>query len=735
MCYVIFMKLLIVESPTKAKTISGILKGRYKVVSSFGHLRDLPKSDLGVDTEHNFEPHYIIPREKIKKANELKKVAKDTDEIYFGTDEDREGEAISWHLCHILKVKPDKAKRIAFHEITKEAIEDAIEKPRHIDMDLVDAQQARRILDRLVGYELSPFLWKKVAKGLSAGRVQSAALRMIVEREEEIKKFKSQEYWTIDAHFKKDEVDFSAKLYALDGKKLDKMDLKNKEQVDKILSDLDGAEYIIEELKEKEVRRQPHAPFTTSSLQQEANKKLGFSAKQTMKIAQELYEGIDVENAGHVGLITYMRTDSCNMSEKFISQVFGWVSHHLGKEYTEKSPRKFKTKTKSAQEAHEAIRPTSAGRIPESIKQFLNKNQYRLYDLIWKRAIASQMTPAQFSNTTATIFADKAEFRATGNIMSFDGFIKIYGTDSKDSLLPDLKEKEELDLRELESKQHFTEPPARFSDALLVKMLEEYGIGRPSTYAPIISTLLARGYVERDDNKKLEPKEAAILVNELLVENFPKIVDYDFTAKLEDDLDEIAEGKKEWEPIIREFYKPFKENLEKKYKEVKKEDVLHDTTDEICPECGAKMVVRMSRYGKFLACSAFPKCRFTKPLDGEDKKEENAEESKEFCEKCGEKMLIKEGKYGKFLGCSGYPKCKNMKPLNDDTGVLCPKCDGGHVVARRTRRGKVFYGCSNYPKCDFALWSKPTGEKCSKCGDLLVAGAKGKVKCSNKECK
>jgi len=729
------MKLIIVESPTKAKTIKGLLEGKYEVISSFGHLRDLPRSEMGIDVEHDFEPHYIIPRAKSKQANELKKVAKKADEIYFATDKDREGEAISWHLCNILGIDPKKAKRIGFHEITKEALEEAVAHPQKIDMDLVDAQQARRILDRLVGYDLSPFLWKKVAKGLSAGRVQSAALRLIVEREEELKKFTPEEYWSIEAKLKKDKFNFEAKLHSLDGKDLNKMDLKNKTQVQKIVKELEGVDYKVDHIKQKETSRQPQAPFTTSSLQQEANKKLGYSAKQTMKIAQELYEGLHVGESKHLGLITYMRTDSCNLSEKFVEQVKDWIGDKLGTEYVEKTTRKFKTKTRGAQEAHEAIRPTSALRTPDSVKEHLNRNQLRLYELIWKRAVSTQAKSAIFKGTTANISAgDKAMFRAHGNVMVFDGYIKIYGTSNKDAILPDLKEGDKIKLEALESSQHFTEPPSRFSDATLVKELEEHGIGRPSTYAPIISTILDRGYVERDDNKKFAPKEIALLVNDLLVKNFSDIVDYDFTAKMEDDLDEIAEGKKEWQPIIKEFYKPFKENLMEKYKEVKKEDVIKEETDEVCDICGAKMLVRMSKYGKFLACSGFPNCRFTKPLEGEEPKEE-VKESEEKCEKCGEMMLIKRGKYGQFLGCSAYPKCKNMKPINDDTGVRCPKNCGGDIVARRTKRGRVFFGCSSYPKCNFALWSKPTGAKCDKCGELMVADAKAGEKCSNKECK
>ena len=728
------MKLIIVESPTKARTIKGLLGGKYEVVSSFGHLRDLPKSEMGIDVDNDFLPHYIIPRAKSKQANELKKIAIKADKIYFATDKDREGEAISWHLCNILGIDPKKAKRIGFHEITKEALEEAIENPQKIDMDLVNAQQARRILDRLVGYDLSPFLWKKVAKGLSAGRVQSAALRLIVEREEELKKFNAEEYWSIEAKLKKEKAGFEAKLHSLAGKDLDKMDLKNNNQVQKIVKDLEGEDYKVGDIKQKEISRQPLAPFTTSSLQQEANKKLGYSAKQTMKLAQELYEGLHIGESAHLGLITYMRTDSCNLSEKFIIQVKGWIGDTFGANYVEKTTRKFKTKTHGAQEAHEAIRPTSALRTPENIKEYLNRNQFKLYELIWKRAVATQAKSSIFKQTTANINAgDKAVFRAHGNIMVFDGYIKIYGTSGKDAILPELEEGDKIKLEALESNQHFTEPPSRFSDATLVKELEEHGIGRPSTYAPIISTILDRGYVERDENKKFAPKEIAFLVNNLLVKNFSDIVDYDFTAKMEDDLDEIAEGKKEWQPIIKEFYKPFKKNLMEKYKEVKKEDVIKEETNEVCEICKAKMLVRMSKYGKFLACSGFPNCRFTKPIEGEGKQEE-IKESEEKCEKCGEMMLIKRGKYGEFLGCSSYPKCKNMKPINDDTGVKCTECDG-EVVARRTKRGRVFFGCSSYPKCHFALWSKPTGKKCEKCGHLMVFAAKNTEKCSNKECK
>ncbi len=739
------MKLLIVESPTKAKTITGILDGKYEVISSFGHIRDLPKSDMGIDIENGFLPHYITPRDKSKRVNELKKLAKKAKEIYFGTDNDREGEAISWHLCAVLGVEPEHAKRITFHEITDEAITEALNTPRPIDMNLVDAQQARRVLDRLVGYELSPFLWKKVARGLSAGRVQSTALRFIIEREKEIKAFTPEEYWSLEALFLKaksrselrsttgESKEIQAKLHGLDEKAVEKMDLKNKEQIDEIISRIKNAEYKVSDLKEKEVHKQPSAPFNTSSLQQEANKKLGFSAKQTMKIAQELYEGVDIGSGKHVGLITYMRTDSCTLSEKFISQAKSWVASSFGEKYVEETVREYKTKTRSAQEAHEAVRPSLASRTPSDIKDYLNRNQMRLYELIWKRAMSTVAKAAIFRQATLSIAGNGAEFRANGNVMVFDGFLKIYGIDAKDVVLPELSVGDKLDLKDLAGNQHFTEPPQRYSDAALVKAMEEHGIGRPSTYAPIISTLIERGYAQRDKAKKLEPKEVAFMVTDLLTANFPEVVDYEFTAKMEDSLDDIAEGKAEWQPVIKEFYGPFHKNLEEKYKEVKKVEPQEEKVDIACELCGSPMIAKMSRYGKFLACSAFPKCKFTMPMDGK-KLEENIKESDEFCNKCGAKMLIKEGKYGKFLGCSGYPTCKNMKPLNDATGVSCPSCKTGQIVSRRTKRGKEFFGCSSYPKCNFALWSRPTGEKCPDCGSLMVADRRSGTKCSNKEC-
>ena len=722
------MKLLIVESPTKAKTISRFIGKGFKVISSFGHIRDLPKSKMGVDIEHGFEPHYVIPTSKRKQVTLVKKEAKKADEIYYATDEDREGEAIAWHLTHVLEQEPQDSKRITFHEITKDAIDEALKNPRAIDIDMVNAQQARRVLDRLVGYELSPFLWRKVAKGLSAGRVQSVAVRLIVERERERQAFKPREYWTVEALLSsKQKEEITAKLNKIDGKTLDKFDLADKKNVKPVLDALKKAEYRVSEITKKQTKRNPYAPFTTSTLQQEANRRFGFSAKQTMMIAQQLYEGIE-HDGGQVGLITYMRTDSVNLSEKFTSQARNYIKENFGKEYLPASPRRYKTKTKSAQEAHEAIRPTDIGASPDNVKKYLNANQAKLYDLIWRRACASQMNPAVIDQTTIDIAADKYELRTTGSVIAFPGFMRVYGGAADDTILPAMKKNDELDLKKLIDKQHFTEPPARYSDATLVKALEEYGIGRPSTYAPTIATIIDRKYVDRDESKRLAPNDIAFLVTDLLTEHFPQIVDYKFTARMEDDLDEIAEGKMDWVKIIADFYGPFHENLEKKEKEITKKEITEEPTDEKCEKCGKPMVKKIGRYGAFLACSGFPECKNTKPLNGEE------ETTDEKCEKCGKPLVTKHGRYGAFLACSGYPECKYIKKSGQSTGVKCPKCEKGELVARRTKRGKIFYGCNRYPDCDFALWDKPTGEKCPECGALLTQKGKNKIACSNKEC-
>jgi len=728
------MKLIIVESPTKAKTISKFLSGEYKVLSSFGHVRDLPTKTLGVDVEHDFEPTYEITVNGKKSLSEIKKYLPKAELVILASDEDREGAAISWHLMHALKIKKDKYVRIVFHEITKKAIENALKNPRDIDIDLVNAQQARRILDRLVGYKLSPFLWKKVAKGLSAGRVQSVAVRLIVEREREREAFKEDEYWTINALFK-DNPDFEAKLAKQDGKSLGKLAIGNKKASDKIVADLKGADYKVESILKKETQKRPLPPFTTSTLQQAGNNRLGYSAKQTMMLAQRLYE------SGH---ITYMRTDSLNLAGEAVENMRKYISSSIGKEYLPESANFYKTKSKGAQEAHEAIRPTDPSKTPGSIKS-LDDKQARIYELIWQRAIACQMNPALIDSTSIDIVAKDYTFRANGSTIKFDGFLKVYPTKMENAILPALKEKQDLNFKELKPEQHFTQPPARYSEAALVKIMEEYGIGRPSTYAPTINTIITRKYVEKDENKKLFPTEMGKVVNDVLVEHFSEIVDYKFTAKMEEDLDDVAEGKKKWVPIIREFYEPFAENLKVKDKEVNKKDIVEESTDEICEKCGAPMVIKLGRFGKFMACSNYPECKNTKQI-GSDGKPEKPEETDEVCDKCGAKMVIKTGRYGKFLACSAYPDCKNIKNIDKDgtkksdpvpVGVKCPDC-GSDIVEKRSRRGKIFYGCAGYPDCKFALWNKPTGDKCPKCGSMMVTKVTKKngeeIVCSNKEC-
>ncbi|MBI2055862.1 MAG: type I DNA topoisomerase [Candidatus Sungbacteria bacterium] len=674
--------LVIVESPTKARTISRFLGSDFIVESSFGHTRDLPSSKLGVDVEHNFEPQYIIPRKANRVVKKLKEEAKHADRIVLATDEDREGEAIAWHLVSALELdKKSKKKtktpseektphiieRIVFHEITKRAIEEALAHPRAINIPLVNAQQARRVLDRLVGYKLSPFLWKKVYRGLSAGRVQSVAVRLIVEREREIEKFVPQEYWNITATLTKetgDKTPFDATLVKIKGETLDKFAIKNQKEAEDILAKLENSPWIVDMVEKKAVSRNPLPPFTTSTLQQESFRKIGMSAKQTMMYAQQLYEGVDIGEEGPVGLITYMRTDSVNLSEDALKMAHAVIKSEFGDKYNLPAPRRFKTKSKGAQEAHEAIRPSDPSRTPKSVEPFLEKRQFRLYELIWRRFMATQMPPAIFDSTSVDISAAAdTTFRVTGQTLSFDGFLKAYPLKFSETTLPLIEAKEPLALQKLSPLQHFTEPPARFTEATLVKTLEKYGIGRPSTYAPTIATIQERRYVERDEKKHLRPTETGTIVNDLLVEHFPRVVDIQFTAKMEDELDEIAEGEKEWQPVIRAFYEPFEKILEEKYKEVKKHEVL-ETTDQICEKCGKSMIVRLGRFGKFLACSGFPDCKTTKPIKQEP----------------------------------------------ETIGMKCPKCVEGDIIVKRTKRRKIFFGCSRYPACDFASWTDPRKE-------------------------
>ena len=740
------MKLVIVESPTKAKTISKFLGKGFVVKSSFGHVRDLPKSEMGIDIEKDFEPRYIVPTKAQEKLASLKESAKKADEIILASDEDREGEAIAWHLLKALDLEKKNKKpysRIVFHEITKSAIQKALEHPRELDLNLVNAQQARRVLDRLVGYELSPFLWKKIRRGLSAGRVQSVALRLIVEREREIEKFKSEEYWTIAAELTKenDAQVFSANLIEKDGEKIEKTQvlelfsgkytskkttIENKKDAEKIVADLESAVYAVSDLTRKEAFRNPPAPFTTSTLQQAAISNLGWSAKQTMMVAQKLYE---------LGHITYMRTDSVNLSLEFLLSAQKTVEKEFGKKYTLESPRYFKTKSKSAQEAHEAIRPTYSEKTPAELEASLDSAQHRLYKLIWSRTIACQMQSAKLSQVKVDISAKgKSQYllRANGSTIIFDGFLKVYGEGaSKETFLPEMETGEKLEAKDVLPTQKATTPPPRYNEASLVKVMEEHGIGRPSTYAPTISTIFERKYIEKNEDKKLYPLEIGGVVNDTLVEHFPQIVDIDFTANMEEDLDSVAEGKKEWVPVIRDFYEPFHKNLEKKTESVKKEDFV-EKLDRKCPECGSDLVMKFGRFGKFIACSKYPECKFTEKT-AEEKKVDD-EFSGETCEKCGKPMVVKRGRFGPFLGCSGYPECKNIKGIEKKTGVKCPKCKDGEIVEKKSKRGRIFYGCNKYPACDFAMWNKPTGEMCPRCGQPLAFAAKGIVKCSSKEC-
>ena len=676
--------LVIVESPAKAKTISKFLGSKYKVKASMGHIRDLPKSQIGVDIDNNYQPKYITIRGKGKLIDELKKEAKKSDSVYLATDPDREGEAISWHLAYILGLENSNKCRVTFNEITKKAVTSSIKHPRSIDQDLVDAQQARRILDRLVGYKISPILWKKIKWGLSAGRVQSVAVRLICEREEEIKSFIPKEYWTLSAIFKDGNKTFEAKLYSSKNKKIN---VENKEQADSIIKNLKNAEYKVVEVKKQEKKKYPYPPFITSTLQQDAYKKINFTTKKTMSIAQQLYEGVDVKGEGTLGLITYMRTDSVRISDEAKLAAEKLIKSKYGDEYSHN--RNYKTKS-SAQDAHEAIRPSYMDKIPDEIKGSLTPDQYKLYKLIWERFIASQMAEAVYDTVSVDIEANDYLFKASGSTLKFPGFLSVYyiEDDEEAEKLPDLTKDQVLNLKKIDSKQHFTQPPARYTEATLVKALEENGIGRPSTYAPIISTIIDRGYVEKE-KKTIKPTELGIVVTDLLKEYFTNIVDVEFTAQMEKNLDEIEGGKENWIEVVDTFYTPLKGLIE----------------------------VAENKIGKI-------------------NYEEQVEVTDIKCEKCGRFMVIKKGRFGKFLACPGYPECKNAKPLLEELNVPCPKC-GGKVVVRKSKKGRKFYGCSNYPKCDFVSWYKPTNEKCPVCGSILVEKVSKDKKilvCSNKEC-
>ncbi len=736
--------LIIVESPAKAKTISKFVGKDYVVMASMGHVRDLPKSKTGVDTENNFEPTYIVPVDKKKVIKDLASKIGNKTTVWIATDEDREGEAIGWHLLKALKIPEDEhVKRIVFHEITKPAILNALETPRKLDQHLIDAQQARRVLDRLVGYELSPLLWTKIRYGLSAGRVQSVAVRLIVEREREIKAFKADEYWSITAQYKHDGQEFEAQLNKIEGKKAD---IKDQTSSDGILKKLEGATHKVKELEKKETKRTPPPPFITSTLQQEAARKLGFSVKKTMVLAQIMYEGVDVFGET-MGIITYMRTDSVNLSETALKQSQEVINKEFGKEFGLSAPRLYKSK-KGAQEAHEAIRPVDLSLHPQALKPFLDKDQHHLYELIWMRTIASQMKEAVFEQVGADIETASSGavlpylFRATGQTVLFSGFMKAY-TEGKDNpeeefedmekILPELSKDEVLDLQKLLPEQHFTKPPPRYTEASLVKKLESEGIGRPSTYAPTISTIVDRGYITKD-KKQLVPTDTAEVVNDMLVEHFPNVVDYQFTAKMEEDLDAIAEGKRAWVPVIRDFYEPFHNTIKVKQETLKKSDIVNEETAEKCEKCGLPMVIKLGRFGKFLSCSNYPKCKNAKPLNGKERSPEEIELEKKLagkkCDKCGAPMVIKRGRFGNFLGCSKYPDCKNIQSIIHFTGVKCQECGDGQLIERKTRKGgRTFYGCNKYPKCKSATWEKPI-KNCEKCGKGVVVMTKeGEERC------
>lgn len=738
--------LVIVESPAKARTLYKILGKDFTIKASIGHIKDLPENDIGVDEKNDFKPTYVVIPGKEKIIKELKKASKDADKVFLAPDPDREGEAIAWHIASEIadpETLNGRIYRIIFNEITERAVKEAIKNPGKIDIRKVEAQQARRILDRLVGYKLSPLLWKKVRRGLSAGRVQSVAVKLIVDRDREIKAFKPEEYWSISIEFEGSKPPaFWARLYALtpplkakDGD-TGKFLIPDEERALKIVDDLKNERFVLSKIEHKRRKRMPYPPFITSSLQQEAVRKLRFPAKKTMMIAQQLYEGVELAEEGSVGLITYMRTDSFRIASEAQQEARNFIEKTFGKDYVPEKPHFYKSKP-SAQEAHEAIRPTYLDKRPEDIKPFLTKDQHALYTLIWNRFIASQMAPAQLDQTTFIIVNSESsdeprsseyEFRASGTVVRFDGFMRLY-TESKDDAdedegltLPPLKEGETLKLLNIQPKQHFTQPPPPYTEATLIKALEEKGIGRPSTYATILSTIQERKYVQKM-NGKFSPTELGIVVNDFLVERFPELIDVNFTAKMEDELDRIEEGKMKWLKVIKDFYNPFSRELariEMTKGKIKPEDI---PTDEICEKCGLPMVIRWGRHGRFMACSGFPNCRNTKPVSnkGEEQTEQGRENllmTEEKCEKCGSAMVIRTGRYGKFLSCSRYPDCKNTRAIS--TGIKCP-LDGGDIVERGSRKGKPFWSCSNYPRCRFVLWYRPIQAKCPKCGsDFLI---------------
>jgi len=709
--------LVVVESPTKVKTIAKYLDGKYVVKASMGHVRDLPKSQLGVDPKKNFKPKYVVTPAKKKVLDELVKAAEKADTLYVATDPDREGEAIGWHLAQELPIDKKNVYRITFNEITERAVKAAFTNPGRIDMKKVDSQQARRVLDRLVGYNLSPLLWKKIRRGLSAGRVQSVAVRLIVDREREIEKFEKVEYWTLHARLTaKVPPEFTATLREVDG---EKASLATEEATRAVMARVEGARFIVRSVTRGERKKNPAPPFITSTLQQDAGRKLGFSAKKTMTVAQQLYEGIEVGDEGAVGLITYMRTDSVRIAAEAQEAARRWATSRLSAEYLPDAPPAYKSRG-SAQEAHEAIRPSDVDRDPKAMARFLNKDQLALYRLIWERFMASQLMPAVYDTVAADIVAGPTVFRAQGQVMKFKGFTAIYVESREDedaaadedaeSAMPPLEEGEVLGVLGLDPKQHFTQPPPRFTEASLIKKLEEDGIGRPSTYASILGTIINdRGYVHRE-RRTLSPTQLGIEVTDLLMPFFKDIMDVEFTAQMEGELDKVEEGELKWSDAVQDFYTPFQKDLkaaEKGMPELKG----GVETGEACPECGEPLKERWGRFGKFIACSAYPECKYKKNLPGSERPED--EPTDEKCPTCERPMVIKHGRFGKFIACSGYPECKTTKPVT--LGIACPECAKGQIVERRSRKGRTFFGCSAYPDCKFVLWQRPVQEPCPKC--------------------
>ena len=756
--------LVIVESPAKAKTLEKYLGRDFQVKASVGHVVDLPKSKLGVDVKKDFAPDFTVIQAKKKVIDDLKKAAKGKENIYLASDPDREGEAIAWHIAGQVAKNHKRVHRVLINEITKKAVQDAIANPLELDRNKFDAQIARRVLDRLVGYKISPLLWNKVRRGLSAGRVQSVAVRLVCERETDIRAFEPVEYWSLTALLEgRLPPSFKAKLIQWKEQKVDnkKFRLENDATVQGIIQSLDGAAWVIDEVEKKERRRYPTPPFVTSKLQQEAARKLGFQPRRTMQLAQHLYEGVELGKEGSVGLITYMRTDSTRVSNDALAAVRQHIQTNYGKNYLPGKPNTFRSK-KGAQDAHEAIRPTSLEYTPERVRRYLRRDMFQLYSLIWDRFVASQMVPAVYDQTAFAIPVKEALFRATGQQIKFDGFMKVYieGRDERasqangedeedeaqdtDGMLPDLQKGDALNLLSLDPRQHFTQPPPRYTQASLIKELDEKGIGRPSTYAAIISNILDREYVSQNESRQLLPTDLGLLVTDLLVESFPDILNVEFTASMEDELDKIEIGKEKWTKAMKRFYTPFERDLkkaEKEMRDVKRQEV---PTDIECDKCGAKMVIKWGRNGEFLACPQYPECKNTKNFKRSDTGEIEIaaeEEVNETCEECGRPMLIRWGKFGKFLGCSGYPECKNIQPLEKpvDLGVKCPECKKGNIKERKSRWGKVFYGCDKYPECKFASWDKPMPTPCPDCESPIlvekVTKRNGRThRCYKKEC-